>query len=313
MQKPGGLLSVEAQVAYLAAKGVGFAQMNEAAAMEYLQYHNNYFKLTAYRKNYQKHPGGAKAGQYVRLEFAHLVDLATIDMEWRYQIMQMALDIEHHAKLQILRLLEAEDADAYDIVAAYRAALSENDRRILDDELQRNRGNVYCGALAEKYAQRLPVWVFLELVSFGKLLSFYRFVAETYHQRAMKNMFYCLLDCKTLRNAAAHNSCLLNDLSAGGARRVNADVAQALAAIEALPKTFRRQKLGCERLRQLVTLLYAHRAIVTSDSLHQREAERLQALSARMHAHDDYYSEQDLIRTSFAFLRVVIDNWYALR
>ena len=147
MQKPGGLLSVEAQVAYLAAKGVGFALMDEAAAMEYLQYHNNYFKLTAYRKNYQKHPGGAKAGQYVRLEFAHLVDLATIDMEWRYQIMQMALDIEHHAKLQILRLLEAEGADAYDIVAAYRAALSENDRRILDDELQRNRGNVYCGEI----------------------------------------------------------------------------------------------------------------------------------------------------------------------
>lgn len=36
MQKPGGLLSAEAQVAYLAAKGVGFALMDEAAAMQYL-------------------------------------------------------------------------------------------------------------------------------------------------------------------------------------------------------------------------------------------------------------------------------------
>lgn len=310
MQKPTGLLGVDEQVAYLADKGVGFNIVGVDEARRYLQYNNNYFKLTAYRKNYQKHPGGAKAGQYVRLEFAHLVDLAVIDMEWRYQILQMALDIEHHAKLQILRLLVEKQADAYDIVTAYRQSLNAKDRALLDDELRRNRGNVYCGAMVEKYAQALPVWVFLELISYGKLLSFYRFVAETYQQRGMKKLFYCLLDCKTLRNAAAHNSCILNDLAPGGARQTSDVVVQALAAIEALPKTLRRQKLACERLRQIVTLLYVHKTIVASEGLQQRETRRLHQLLQRMHLHDAYYADQALIRTSFVFLGMVIDNWY---
>lgn len=63
-------------------------------------------------------------------------------------------------------------------------------------------------------------------------------------------------------------------------------VVQALAAIEALPKTLRRQKLACERLRQIVTLLYVHKAIVASEGLQQRETHRLHQLQQRMHLHD---------------------------
>ena len=72
-------LTVEEQVAHLKDKGVQFTIMDEAAAMTYLRKNSNYFKVASYRKNYQQHPGGPKMGQYVRLEFAYLVDLAKID------------------------------------------------------------------------------------------------------------------------------------------------------------------------------------------------------------------------------------------
>lgn len=35
---------------------------------------NNYFKLRAYRKNFEKYVGGAKNGQYINLDFAMLKD-----------------------------------------------------------------------------------------------------------------------------------------------------------------------------------------------------------------------------------------------
>ena len=50
-------LSLEGQIEYLKSKGVLFNIIDETKAKEYLEQHNNYFKLTAYRKNYDKHPG----------------------------------------------------------------------------------------------------------------------------------------------------------------------------------------------------------------------------------------------------------------
>ena len=52
------ILDLDGQVKHLKDKGVRFDIMDEDAAKEYLLEHNNYFKLTAYRKNYPKHPDG---------------------------------------------------------------------------------------------------------------------------------------------------------------------------------------------------------------------------------------------------------------
>ena len=58
-------LSLEGQIEHLKEKGVLFNIMDEESAKEYLTQHNNYFKLTAYRKNYDKHPDGENKGKYI--------------------------------------------------------------------------------------------------------------------------------------------------------------------------------------------------------------------------------------------------------
>ncbi len=70
-------LSLDGQVEHLKQKGVLFNIMDEEAAKEYLTQNNNYFKLTAYRKNYGKHPDGENKGKYINLEFAYLVYMST--------------------------------------------------------------------------------------------------------------------------------------------------------------------------------------------------------------------------------------------
>lgn len=60
-------LSLEGQIEHLKEKGVLFNIMDEESAKEYLTQHNNYFKLTAYRKNYDKHPDEENKGKYINL------------------------------------------------------------------------------------------------------------------------------------------------------------------------------------------------------------------------------------------------------
>ena len=89
-QKP--FMSPEELVEKLLNKGVTFNyDYTQARAIEYLKKNNNYYKLSSYRKNFTK----GDDGKYIDLDFSCLVDLGIIDMLFRYQVMRMALDIEH--------------------------------------------------------------------------------------------------------------------------------------------------------------------------------------------------------------------------
>lgn len=306
-------LTVEEQVAHLKSKGVQFTIMDEAAAMEYLRENSNYFKVTSYRKNYQQHPDGAKQGQYVRLEFAYLADLAAIDMHLRYQIVQMALDIEHHVKLQILRLVDESDEDGYRIILDFTAQLDDHQRSILRGEIERNRNNTYCGDLVRKYEQNMPVWVFMELIPFGRLISLYKFCGERFGISEMTENFYLLRDCRELRNAAAHSNCVLNELKSGSAKNYrNQKIAAALSGIPGLSQKHRKSRMNNERIRQIVTLLYTYRVFVTNENMVAREARRLHELIERMNRHRDYYKDNHLIDKSLSFFEIVIDNWFLI-
>ena len=61
----------------------------------------------------------------------------------------MALDIEHHTKLQLLRMMDKFNEDGYQIVQDYLDSLSEVQRKICDSEINRNKGNIYCGDIVE--------------------------------------------------------------------------------------------------------------------------------------------------------------------
>lgn len=308
------LLTAEEQVAHLKAKGVQFHIMDEDAAREYLRRENNYFRIASYRKNYQRHPGGPKEGQYVRLEFAYLVDLAAIDRVLRDLILSMSLDVEHLAKMEILRLAEDHHEDGYTIVGDFITSLDDKERRILDGEIARNRNNTYCGDMDRKYAPHFPVWVFVEVLSLGRLCSFYRFCAERFGQKQMAKNYYRLRMCQILRNAAAHGSCMLNDLT-GTELRVRTDpvVIKAVGAIPMVSKKFRASRMHNERIQQLTTLLYTYKVMADEKEICHLKQNALQNFIARLNKNRRYYSSNELIRNSFDFVCLVIDNWYETR
>ena len=101
-------------------KRITFKYISEAAAEEYLTNVNNYLRTAAYRKNYQKHTKGPNAGKYIKLDFAYLQELATLDMHFQFIVSKMCLDIEHALKVKIIQNIEQDPStDGYDVVQAF--------------------------------------------------------------------------------------------------------------------------------------------------------------------------------------------------
>lgn len=304
-------LSLDGQIEHLKQKGVLFNIMDEEAAKEYLTQNNNYFKLTAYRKNYDKHPDGENKGKYINLEFAYLVDLAVIDMKLRYRIVHMALDIEHHAKLQLLRKMDEHNEDGYQIVQDYLNSLDDTQKKICNSELNRNKGNIYCGDIVDKYEGAYPIWAFIEIIPFGRLVAFYGFCAERFADRAMKDNFYRLLTCKEIRNASAHSNCILNDLKAMTAKHeTNAAVTKALMKIPKMNSNFRKNRMSNARIQQVVTLFYMHKTMVESDGIKHAEGEELHKVMKRIDKNYDYFGTNPMVKGTFDFLKMVVDSWF---
>ena len=161
-------LTVDEQIDHLRSKGVTFDLRPEEDARETLSDKTYYFKLAAYRVLFDKRVGGERDGEYVGLDFGQLRDLAAIDHMLRYTLLPMTLDIEHFAKAKLMReVTERVGEDGYSIVADYLESLSERNRSIREKEMERLKRDRYSGGMARKYDEEKPVWVLIELLSFG--------------------------------------------------------------------------------------------------------------------------------------------------
>ena len=305
------ILAVPEQIEHLKRKGVKFERITEKTASDYLMHNNNYFKLSAYRKNYPKYIGGQNDGKYIDLDFAYLRDLAIIDLRLRYTFVQMALDIEHYAKLEILRIVELHETDGYTIVENYLNSLEKDQRDRLLNEIDRNRQSIYCRDLFIKYQNNFPIWVFIEMISFGRMTDLYRFCASRYGNKNMRQRYFLLQTCKGVRNASAHSSCILNDLHINTANRnTHYYVFNALSKITTISPNTRAKKMSNARLQQCVTLLYTYNIVVTSNGAKKNAHYQLTELSRRILEHIDYYDNNALVKSSLVFLNEVIKAWF---
>ena len=77
-------------------------------------------------------------------------------------------------------------------------------------EISRLRRDEYSGDLQRHYAGVMPIWVLLELSSFGTVADVYRFCADRWGDRPMLREHYFLRSAKGVRNACAHSSAIIN-------------------------------------------------------------------------------------------------------
>lgn len=307
------MLDTWSQIRHLQSKGVRFIHITEDEAVSYLQNNNNYFKLCAYRKNFPKHPAGKRCGEYIGLDFAALIELSVLDMRMRYIFMSMALDVEHFAKVQLLKEIELREGNGYQIIEDYFSTIQCKDRqnhgksheRLIAD-IRRQEDNPYCGGIIKKYDGCYPVWAFLEIISFGTFIDFYRFSGSHLMDKEISDKYYLLRTIKDLRNAAAHSNCLIHDMGAKDSR-FRPDYGM-LRALNKISKAVKDNQLKNERMRQMVTLLYAHTVFVNSPGVRRHTGEKLQLLTTRLFRHREFYRSGNNILEGFSFFKAAVDN-----
>lgn len=195
--------SVEELIEHMKDKGITFNYYSERNARHYLSEHTYYYKLSSYRKNYVKN----RKGKYVNLDFEYLKELSIIDMYLRKIIFSMAVDIEHALKVLLIKEVEKnKHEDGYQICTNFLKKYPE-----IETKIQKNKNSSYCQDIIKKYSNGYPIWALCELISFGDLIKLYKYYFSNYGINLPLDSSF-LYPVRALRNATAHNNCLINNI-----------------------------------------------------------------------------------------------------
>lgn len=311
------LLTIPEQIEHLKSKGVTFDLCTEADAAEFL-IRNNYLRTASYRKLYEQRADGDRAGTYIGLDFADLRDLSRIDRRLRETLLLAVADVEHFAKVGLLNRAEAECEDGHDIVKGFYAGINHTERNRIQGTLkvrgsEGERHDAYTGDLIAHYeVESLPLWAIIEVLEFGAFLTLYKHCSERWGDSRMMQEHYVLKSVKALRNAAAHNSCIVNGFTKNAGRapyEVNALIASSMAEAGMANTKVRRSKMKNLRIAQIVAAIWAVREFCPEDTCQARHAERFAAIKSYVDKTGVLGRANDGIVSHFDFLFKVVDMW----
>lgn len=307
------MLTPEEQVELLKAKGVTFECCDERAAIEALTRRDSFLHIAAYRKLFQVHREGDKVGQYVRLDFADLLDLDALDGSLRRTFLTATGDIERIVKTMLIaRIADDPEEDGYGIVSEFMQGQRASYRNSIARGLKARAGSLestdtYSGDLIEHYRSAMPVWVLLEVVPFGTLLAFLLFCAHRWSDKALEDKHYELTGVKAVRNCCAHQSCMINGFTdrSRSSHAPRYRVMEWLAEMNVGGTRTRKEKMRNEGIQQLVTTLVVFDTIEGEKSADAKTAfiELTDALKDRCQR----YGNQNAFVSSLSFLAKAID------
>lgn len=291
-------ITFDEMISHLEWKGVTFERYSKAEAKSFLYKNNYYFKLTSYRKNFRY-----KDGKYQDLDFKHLVDLASIDMQVRYLLLRMCLDLEHLTKTIIVSDLTMDPAeDGYSVVSDFATHIGTTPEKLLEHAKNGNR------KLHDKHLDRLSVWVLLEVSQFGQFTKFLEFY---YHRKRRTKRFKDLNGLmkfvKNLRNAAAHNSCIINSITEKGQIRPNVQVSQFIGLVPEISTSNASGQLSNRRVHDLCALFYLYDNYVKSERMKQARYSELSEILERCSREKGLYDRNEKIKGVYNFFSILVE------
>ena len=301
-------------------ENIKFEKSSEKDAIKYLSENNNYYNVTAYKNNFVKYQCGEFKGKYIDLDFAYLRDLAIIDYRTRLLLFKMIIDIEHYLKIRILNTIENIDAeDGYNIVNLYLEK-DYNDSKFpkkVHDSIRKKVSNEYYKKIFSKYdidkdkkIENIPIWEFLEIITFGELVNFFEFYTREYNLDDNKYVFI-LREINKLRNAVAHNSCVLSELDKkDNLHRADTLIINYLKEC-GIGKENRNNKLANSRIRQITYTLYMFNIIVSSEGVKNNVKHDITKLFyGRIILNNKYYTNNGLLKSIYSYFDKIIEKNY---
>ena len=312
-----------------AEKGITFKYISQKQAISYIQEKNNFLRMMSYRKNYRKHEvGKGNSDHYINLDFAYLYELSIIDMHLRNIVSRMCSDIEHSLKVSLVAAIEKDiNQDGYTIVENYINSMSSVRRKGFLDNLVRKSFSAYTGLLMKKNFKienpqerrcittlaydDCPAWVFVEILTFGEFIDFLNYCADLNLVATIDNKI--LRQTKSLRNACAHNNCLLVDLKPQLGNAAPRKIFDEILQIEEISKKQRTKKLRNRFLAEFTSLIYTYSKVVDVPVKTHRVRELNEFLTGRMLEKKAFFLKNEILTSAYDFVVKIVNHFFLLK
>ena len=192
----------------------------------------------------------------------------------------------------------------------------------IKQEICNKRYSTYVGELINKYftfktntnsdgtkstvidSNECPVWAFMEIIGFGDYIRFYDFYYSTHTDIPIPEGPLNLV--KSLRNACAHNNCLIHNLRSGQSYPPKS-ISTFVSQIGNISKDVRNKKLKSRPILEMTALLFVYSEVVVDTVKKARLAELNELLCNRMLRNKDYFLNQQIIHSTYDFFRKIVD------
>lgn len=283
--------------------GITFKLMDEEKASAFLQKHNFFFRLKQYASTCGER---TKSGKYIGLDFGHLVELSTIDMFFRKIILKMTIDLEHYLKVKIVNDCQSNPAD--DGYEAVRIFLDSNPKTKESVETGFRFTN-YAGIDSEDRMSSPAVWNFVEMISFHDFIAFYKFYYDFFRLQCEYTKHF--ESVRRLRNAAAHNTCMLCSFKPAPKFKsdleTNFELLQGNIGIgNGVISTFMKVPV----LNDFAVMLSVYTRLVTSPKIREISLQEIKDFfDGRMVYRRQYFEDNAEIKNAYQFARKILDYY----
>ena len=157
------------------------------------------------------------------------------------------------------------------------------------------------------------IWNIIELLSLKDFLVLYkRFYEEYPDARTGPDLYYPMQAVRKLRNAAAHNNCLINSLRKPyeGLPQYNPHVDKLLTKIDVSKETRRKNKSN-QVIYDFITMLSLISDVIPNNKMRIKILGNARELfNGRMVKNNDFYSRENSITSAYSFVKKVVDFLY---
>lgn len=303
--------TIEEQINNFKTKNIKFDIMDEKYAAQYLSYNTYFFKLKSFEYNETKK-------QYINLDFAYLVELSKIDMYLREYIIKLSLDTEHFLKVKFMYDLTNNDLeDGYNIVNIFL-----NKYPYISQNIENKKRDSACADLIHKYNDHWAAWNIIEVLSFGDFVKLFQLYYNLYPDKKSNVIVNLLWPLKFIRNASAHNNCLLNTLrkpymhthlfnDKRNTIEPNKELVSLLIKVPDISKNTRKKKLVNPIIHDFVASLFLFNEICSSQILKEKQFLNLKKLmDERFCMHKDYFINDNVFISNYEFIKKIVDYLY---
>jgi len=281
--------------------GITFNLMNEEEASAFLENNNYFFRLKQYANFAEK----TKSGKFIGVDFGQLVELSTIDMFFRKLMLKMTIDFEHYLKVKLINDSQENTADdGYLVVKKFLE--SKPKLKSAMENVSYSALTFYNRSIFDNYKENMSVWAIVEALSFSDFIDFYSFYYEFFKLKCEYTKHF--ESVRRLRNAAAHNACILSTFKSESWFHPDIEIQfELLGANLGISQGTITSCLNIPVINDFAVMLSNYTRLISSEKIKEKTFEELvDFFDNRMLYRKQYFDGITSIKNAYQFARKVL-------